>query len=161
MKIVSIKQVLHWLFLVVGIISVITLAVSVNSYIAYAKEGYGLEVGDLSANIIVDHGYWLRLRFNITNPGKLDMELEDPVLFLNGTAYYASNNPLGFPQNINPAVPKQETEPVILWFDIDQEDHDLIASSGLAEILLRMKVFVPERHVNTSLIFESVVEVVP
>lgn len=162
MKIVSIKQVLHWLFLVVGIISLMTLAVSVNSYLSFAREGYGIGVEVDSASIIFENGHWLMLKLWMDNPGKLDIVLETGNITLaSGSIYGVSvTNPYHIPQETYPIdLPKKTNSPVLLWFSISEQDHSQIASTGIAEIRLRMEVFVPERYASTQLMFESVVEV--
>ncbi len=161
MKVRSLKQMLHWLFLVVGIFCLAALIISVNTYISYAKEGYGLQAELDRANLVDDGDYWLRLRFFITNPGRLDIILEDGSIVLAGNTYNLTNIERELFTQYLPIsdLPGNGNTSVVLWFRISEDDFNLMNSSAQADIRLDAGIYVPERHLRTHLVFEDTVEV--
>jgi hypothetical protein len=162
MKVRSLKQALHWLFLVVGLISLLLLIVSANTYFGYAKEGYGLRVSLESANLVNGtDGFWLGFDLDVKNPGKLDIDLQTAILTVEGLEYpLPTSSPYhGLSQGSYPVspLPKGETMAVVLWFIIDPALYHSINSTGQADVLLNMEIFVPNRYCTTSLIFKDVV----
>lgn len=163
MKVRSLKQTLHWLFLAVGIISIFLMAVTVNTYFSYAKEGYGLDVEFNSANLVDNGEHWIRIRLSIHNPGRLDMQLEDANLTLNGEEHpLPVNTPDNFAQ-VSPIsdLPMRETITIVMWFRIIETNFDQVASTGLADLRLDMTIFVIDRYAWVPLVFEDTVEVSP
>jgi hypothetical protein len=161
MKVRSLKQALHWLFLVVGILALILLVVSANTYFGFAKEGYGLRLDLESASLAnPDTAFWLGLTFEITNPGKLDIDLQTATLSIQQVIYqFPPYVPQGLPQNEYPVspLPKGETTTVLMWFNIGKTMHDNIDMGGQADVHLDMEIFIPKRNCTTSLVFEDVV----
>ena len=166
MKIRSLKQVLHWLFLAVGIFSVFLLPFSVSTYVNYAKSGYGLEISISEAWLYQDNlnDTWLVMKLNIENPGGLDMELEDGNLTL-GQTYTIPHAilPNGQPQNTPlDELPKHENMTTILWVPIGDEDLTSIQDNGHADIFLDMVIFIPARYARTHLTCQAnAMEVAP
>ena len=72
MKIRGMKQVLHWVFIFVGVFSLIVMGITMDTYLSYAEEGFGLNMSFDSAYLNDD---WLVLNFYFVNPGGLDIEL--------------------------------------------------------------------------------------
>ena len=164
MRVRSLKQVLHWLFLAVGVLSVVLLALSVNTYVSYAREGYGLDAEFDRADLHRDGYYWLRLRLIITNPGSLNMFLDGGTLTLasGNTSNLINTTTPGGVQNLPVSdLPKHEEMPVVLWFRITQGDYNQINSTGQVEMDLDLEISVPERYMSTHLIFIDTVEVSP
>lgn len=164
MKIRSLRQALHWLFLVVGIISLILLAVSASTYFSYAKEGYGLDLDLDSVNITTNNvdEYWMSFRFYAENPGRLNIIIQTANLTI-GDGYYslAPDTPSGLPQESFPhsELQKKDTEPVMFFFRISPNQYTQIEERGYVAVILDMELYVPERHCTTQLIFDGLVEV--
>jgi hypothetical protein len=159
MKIKSLKQVLHWLFLAVGVFSVFMLSFSVSTYMNYAKSGYGLDISISETWLYRDgtNDTWLVIELNIENPGGLDMELEDGNVTL-GQTYTIPHTilPNNSPQN-DPLdeLPKHENMATILWVPIDSDDFGRIQSNGQMDILLDLQIFIPARYARTHLTFQA------
>jgi hypothetical protein len=155
MKIRSLKQVLHWLFLAVGIFSVFMLSFSMFTYFNYAKEGYGLDI-TISETWLYDNGLngtWLVIKLNIKNPGGLDMELEGGNVTL-GQTYAIPHTilPNGQPQNMPlDNLPKGENMTTIIWVPIGVDDLNSIRDTGQADVLLDLQIFIPARYARTHL----------
>jgi len=166
MKIISLKQVLHWLFLAVGVFSIFTLSFSVSSYLNYARNGYGLDIS-ISETWLYDDGHngtWLVIKLNIKNPGGLDMELEGGNVSL-GQTYVIPHTmlPNGQAQNAPlDELPKAENMTTIIWIPIGGDDLNSIRNTGQADILLDLVISIPARYAKTHLIFQANdVEVAP
>ena len=161
MKVRSLKQALHWLFLVVGILSLLLLVVSANTYFGFAREGYGLRLDLESASLAnPSTAFWLGFNFDITNPGKLDIELQNATLTLQNIEYALPPYiPQGLVQNRDPIspLPKGETTPVVIWFNIGKTMYENIEMGDQADVRLDMELYIPKRHCTTHLIFEEVV----
>jgi len=156
------KLYLHWLFLIVGTVSLITLALSVHTYFSYVQDGYGLRVEVESASLSSQNGNWLFLKLNVTNPGKLDILLEGGHLTLGSGEVYdlAGVNPFGIPLETYPLeLPMRETSTMFFWFEISQDDFTMITSAGQMDISLNWDIGVPFRSASTILTFEDTVEV--
>jgi hypothetical protein len=161
MKVRSLKQALHWLFLAVGALSLVILIFTASTYFSYAKEGYGLDCRFDRASL--DDAGWLMLRFYFENPGDLDIVLLGGNLTLaSGGEYQVVETalPNSFMQTIPLSdLPARENTSVMVWFQLDQADFAALQSSGLASVRFDMDVYVPMRHANTHLRFENEVEV--
>jgi hypothetical protein len=155
MKIRSLKQVLHWLFLAVGVFSVFMLSFSVSTYLNYAEEGYGLGIS--ISNVSLNYDNWLVITLNIENPGGLDMELEDGNVTL-GQTYAIPHTvlPNGQPQG-QPLdeLPKGENMTTIIWVPIDSADLNNINDTGQVDILMDLVIFIPARYARTHLICQA------
>ena len=164
MKVRSLKHGLHWLFLAVGLIALVLLIISANTYFSYAKEGYGLRLGFDHAMITTDNidDYWIRFHFNVTNPGRLDILLQTGTLNI-GNAFYPLSPviPAGFAQDSYPLseLPKRETTSVYLYYRISPNQYNAIEDRGNVDVILDMEIYVPERLCTTNLIFNDNVEV--
>jgi hypothetical protein len=141
------KQTLHWLFLAVGIISVILMALSVLTYLNYAEDGYGLKVSVTEAWLSEER---LVIRLRVENPGGLDIDLggtgTDGNLTL-GTVY-----PISL---ISTRIKADNTTTVIIYVDLTQADLDAIRNTGSADIALNLRLYVPERDLVTNLAVEE------
>lgn len=162
MRVRSLRQAFHWLFLVLGALSLVILLFTASTYFSYAKEGYGLDCNFDSASL--NDAGWLVLRFYIENPGDLDIVLLGGNLTLNsGTVTYPvveTSLPNGLSQALPLSdLPARENTSVMAWFQLDQADFSQIASSSLAELHFDMDIYVPARHVITHLMFEEAVAV--
>ncbi|MDO9537414.1 MAG: hypothetical protein Q7J68_03745 [Thermoplasmata archaeon] len=161
MKIRSLKQVLHWVFLVVGIISLITLAFSISTYLDYAREGYGLDISLSEAWLNDD---WLVVRVYIENPGGLDIELDGGNVTL-GTTYAIPHGilPNGLPQNSPLDIVKAgKNTTIVIWVPIGQDDLANIRDTGMTDISLDLRITIPTRYCRTHLLYQATgVEVVP
>jgi hypothetical protein len=158
MKIRSLKQVLHWLFLAVGVFSIFMLSFSISTYMNYAKSGYGLEVSLSEAWLYDDglNGTWFVIKLNLENPGGLDMELEDGNLTL-GQTYAIPHTmlPNGQPQNTPlDELPKDKNMTTILWVPIGSDDLNSIKDTGRADIVMDLVIFIPARYARTHLIYQ-------
>jgi hypothetical protein len=159
MKIISLKQVLHWLFLAVGIFSVFMLSFSASTYMNYAKGGYGLDISISGAWLY--HGEhndtWLVIKLNIKNPGGLDMGLVGGNVTL-GQTYAIPHTilPNGQPQNKPLAeLPKGENTPTIIWIPIGSDDLNSINVTGQTDILMDLIIDIPARYAQTHLICQA------
>ncbi len=150
MKIRSARQALHWLFLAIGMISVIIMAFSVLTYLNYASDGYGLKVSVAEAWLSEEREERLVIRLRVENPGGLDIDLggtgADGNLTL-GTAY-----PIALAST---RIKADNTTTVILYVDLAQADLDTIKGTGSADIALNLRLYVPERDLVTNLAFEE------
>lgn len=166
MKIKSLKQVLHWLFLVIGVFSMFMLSYSMVSYVNYAQSGYGLDASISEVWLYKDgfNGTWLVIKLSIKNPGGLDMELEEGNVTL-GQAYAIPHTILPNRQTQNTPldeIPKGETIATILWVPIDSDDANNILNAGQADIALDLLIFIPSRYARTHLNLQATaVEVKP
>jgi len=159
MKVRGLKQVLHWIFLVVGIFSLIMLCITVNTYLGYAEEGYGLKMSFDEAWL---HDDWIVMRFYIENPGKLDIDLVEGNLTLNQT-YNIPNMilPNGIAQErpLTPLLAGENTS-IVIWVPItDPADLGNIQALHEVEIDLDLLIWVPERYMNTHITYQATVGV--
>jgi len=147
MRIPGTKQALHWLFLAIGIISVIIMAFSVLTYLNYVSDGYGLKVSVTEAWLSEER---LVIRLRVENPGGLDIDLggtgADGNLTL-GTAY-----PIALP---SVRIKADNTTTVIIFMDLTQADLESLRSAGSADFALNLRLYVPERDLVTNLAFEQ------
>ena len=162
MKVRSLKQALHWLFLAVGALSLVLLLFTASTYFSYAKEGYGLDCHFDTASL--DRAGWLMLRFYFENPGDLDIVLLGGNLTLgSGILNYSvieTTLPNGFIQSRPLSdLPAGQNTSVMAWFQMDQADFSQLRSSGIADVHFDMNIYVPTRHVTTHLLFEEAVGV--
>lgn len=159
MEIRGMKQVLHGIFLIVGIFSLIMLGITVDTYLGYAEEGYGLEMNFDSATLNYDH--WLVLKFYFENPGGLDISLMGGNLTLNEVYNISSTGlPNDDSQEYPEMLPAHETVSVMIWIPItNSADLDDIRAYGQADIDLDLLLFVPERYMNTHITYQGIVEV--
>lgn len=158
MKVRGMKQFLHWIFLIVGLFSLIMLGITVNTYLGYAEEGYGLKM--------TFHDAWLNdnylvLRFDFENPGRLDINLVGGNLTL-GQVYEIPHgllpNGQGQENPISP-LPGGETTSVVIWIPISDPDLSNIQSRLQVDLDLHLEIYVPERFVTTEITFQGTVEV--
>ncbi len=150
MKIRGMKQVLHWLFLAVGLLSVLAMAVSVRTYLGYADNGYGLTASVADAWLSDDSRLWIRL--DVENPGGLDIQM--------GGSGASGNLTLGdvYPVALEFALIKADNSTyVILHTDqaLSTEDLERINQAGSADIVLNLRLYVPERDMATYLRLEA------
>ncbi|KYK26810.1 MAG: hypothetical protein AYK23_02605 [Candidatus Proteinoplasmatales archaeon SG8-5] len=160
MKVRSLKQALHWLFLVVGILCLVLLVVSTRTYLGFASEGYGLSADLESVHLSPDDDpYWVGFTFGLKNPGKLDIDLQTATLTIGGDEFrLPTNTPYPqTPQGQYPVetIPNGETISVVLWFNVGKTIHDNIAMNGQVNVHIDMELFVPKRYCTTGLIFED------
>ena len=157
MKVRGIKQVFHWLFLIVGIFSLIMLGITVNTYLGYAEEGYGLKMNFDKATL---NDNWLILEFNIENPGGLDIELARGNLTLSTTyeISHITSEELPELEQLSP-LPAGENTPVIFRIPISEPDLGNIQMSQEADIFLDIELWVPDRLMSTHITFQATVEV--
>ncbi len=147
MKVRSLKQALHWLFLVVGLFSIVAMAFSVNTYLNYAREGYGLDISVTDA--------WLNngklvLRLRVENPGGLDIYLGGSGIVGNLTlaeTYHISLQEL--------KIRAGNTTTVIISTEISAGEFDSILLTGQTDMVLNLKVTVPERDLTTGIRVEE------
>lgn len=151
MKVRSLRQVLHWSFLIVGLLSMMLLALSVKTYLGYVEEGYGLDCR-------LDHaaldGDCLILRLDIENPGGLDIILEGGSLTV-GRQYdiLTVELPNGDSQQLPLSdLPKGENTAVMIWFQLNDYDLSNLTGPGSTSITLDLEIFVPERDLWTHLV---------
>jgi hypothetical protein len=147
MKIRSLKQALHWLFLIVGVFSLITMAFSVNTYLNYAREGYGLDISVTEA--------WLNngklvLRLRVENPGGLDIYLGGSGIVGNLTLADTYNISL---QELK--IRAGNTTTVIISTEISAAEFDSILLTGQTDMALNLRVTVPERGLTTGIRIEE------
>lgn len=140
MKVRSLKQVLHWLFLTVGAISMVVLVFSVMTYVDYAKGGYGLEATIEDAWL---NGDTLTLKLLVNNPGGMDLIL-GPQGNLTMNGFSTTYIPDGLVQSDGTTV-------VLVSFVLEQVDIDSIESMGMASFSLNLMVTVTERDAVTNL----------
>lgn len=155
----SLKQVLHWLFLAVGVFSVFMLSFSMSTYLNYATSGYGLDISISEAWLYDDglNGTWLIIKLNIENPGGLDMELEGGNVTL-GQTYVIPHTmlPNGQPQNTPlDELPKGENMTTIIWVPIGFDDLNSIRNTGHTDILMDLVIFIPDRYARTHLFCQT------
>ena len=159
MKIRGMKQVLHWIFLIVGVFSLIVMGITMDTYLGYAEEGYGLDMSFDSAYLNDD---WLVLNFYFVNPGGLDIELLGGNLTMSEiydipTTILPNHVAQEYP--LSP-LPAHENVSVMIWIPItNSADLDNIRASGQVELDLDLLLFVPERYMNTHITFQAIVEV--
>lgn len=159
MKLRGMKQVFHWIFLLVGVFSLILTGITVNTYLDYAREGYGLEMSFESANL--NYGNWLVLRFYFVNPGKLDINLVGGNLSLSRTyniPHGTLPNGLGQDDPISP-LPAGENTTVVIWIPISDPDLGNIQMHHQADIDLNLEIYVPGRYARTHINFRAAVGV--
>lgn len=140
MKVRSLKQVLHWLFLAVGAISAVLLAFSVITYVEYARDGYGLEASVEDAWL---NGDTLTLKLLVTNPGGMDLIL-GPLGNITMNSVSTTYIPDGLVQS-------DDTTAVLVSFVLEQADIETIDSTGIASFSLDLQVTVSERDAVTNL----------
>ena len=145
MRVRSLKQALHWLFLVVGIVSVLLLAFSVMTYLDYAREGYGLDISIADARLIDGD---LVLRLSVENPGGLDIYLGgvDGSLTV-GESYTVSFDPV--------LIKAGNVTTLIVSTEMAPADLSDLSGTGRADLLLNLNVTVPERDVRTNYRLEA------
>jgi hypothetical protein len=140
MKVRSLRQALHWLFLVVGAASLILLAFSALTYLDYSREGYGLEVSVTEAWLT---GNRLVLRLQVDNPGGMDL-----VLGPEGNLTMAEKAGTQLPEG---AVPAHETTEIIVSFILSAADLQTVRSTGMADFSMDIRITVDERDAVTNL----------
>ncbi len=159
MKIRGMKQVLHWIFLVVGVVSLIVMGITMDTYLGYAEEGYGLDMSFDSAYLNDD---WLVLKFYFENPGSLDIELVGGNLTLSEVYEIPEAelpNHIAQERPLSP-LPAHENVSVMIWIPItNSADLDSIRTTGQVDIDLDLLLFVPTRYMNTHITFQATVEV--
>ena len=145
MKIRSLKQTLHWLFLAVGLFSVFMLVFSVSTYLGYARDGYGLEMSVSEAWL---DGNSLALKIQVENPGGLDIVLgaNSGNLTINDNFYYFMITP--------EQVQAGDSTYILIYTDIAASDLETIRTAGLVDFSLNLSVTVQERDVQTNIHFE-------
>ena len=159
MKIRGMKQVLHWVFLFVGVFSLIVMGITMDTYLGYAEEGYGLDMSFDSAYLNED---WLVLNFYFVNPGGMDIELLGGNLTLSQTYQIPETvlpNHVAQEYPLSP-LPAHENVSVMIWIPISNStDLDSIRASGQVELDLDLLLLVPERYMNTHITFQATVGV--
>jgi len=150
MRFPGVRQALHWLFLAVGIFSVMAMAVSVGTYLDYAEGGYGLGASVSEAWLSGDGRLYLRL--SVENPGGLDIQM--------GMGPNDGNMTLGnvYPIHLDDALIKAGNGTAVILssaFVLSAEDLEAIRSSGIADIALNVRLYVPERDMATYLRLEA------
>ncbi len=159
MKIRGIKQVLHWIFLIVGIFSLIMMGVTMDTYLGYAEEGYGLDMSFDSAFL---NNEWLVLNFYFENPGGLDIELLGGNLTLSEVyeiPHTVLPNHIAQEYPLSP-LPAHENVSVMIWIPISNiADLDSIRTTGQVELDLDLLLLVPDRYMNTHITFQATVGV--
>ncbi|MCK5398157.1 MAG: hypothetical protein KAJ33_07910 [Thermoplasmata archaeon] len=158
MKVRGLKQVFHWLFLIVGIFSLVMLGITVNTYLGYAQEGYGLKMSFDQASM---NGNWLVLKFYVENPGGMDIEITRGNLTLSDTYNIPHTMlPNGLAQEYPlTKLPAGENTSVIIWIPISEPDLGNIQMHHEVDLDLKLELWVPERFMNTELPFQAIVEV--
>ena len=159
MKIRGLKQVLHWIFLIVGVFSLIVMGITMDTYMSYAEEGYGLDMSFDSAYL---NENWLVLNFYFENPGGLDIELLGGNLTMS-EVYDIPNtilpNHIAQEYPLSP-LPAHENVSVMIWIPITNSgDLDSIRTTGQIDIDLDLLLLVPERYMNTHITFQATVGV--
>ena len=164
------KQALHWLFLMVGMVSIIVLAVSVSTYLDYARSGYGLDVSLTNARL---DGSRLLMDVSVENPGGLGMEIIGGNVTLGSTyvlTYLSGNASAENSTSLRAVVYPLDAETVIgpgnsisftISVQMTEEDLANIREGGVADIALRLNIFVEDRDVRTPLLHETTLEVEP
>lgn len=156
MKIRSLKQVLHWLFLAIGLFSLIMLAITVNTYLGYAEEGYGLKMEFDEAWL---NENWLVLNFNIENPGGLDVEIISGNLTLSQTYNIPNSHPVDYLELFPIDLPAKDETSVFVWIPISELDLESIRASGQVELDMEFEILVPDRYMITDITFQETVGV--
>ena len=156
MKVRGLKQVFHWLFLAVGLFSLIMLAITVNTYLGYAEEGYGLKMSFEDAWL---NDNWLILSFDIENPGGLEIEIIDGNITLSQIYVIPNSRPNDPLQQLPSPLPARESTPIIIWIPISDPDLGNIQTSGQVELDLELLLYVPERDMSTEITYQATVEV--
>ena len=157
MKIRGMKQVLHWAFLIVGIFSLIMMGITMDTYLGYAEEGYGLKMSFDSAFLNDD---MLVLRFNIKNPGGLDIEIVDGNLTISESYELLQSRPNDPLQQLPIPLLAHETVLVMMFIPItNSADLDSIRTTGQVELDLDLSLRVPERYMYTHITFQATVGV--
>ncbi len=153
MRIRGLKQVFHWIFLVVGIFSLIMLGITVNTYISYAEEGYGLDMyfdqASLNENRLV-------LRFYFENPGSLDIEIRGGNVTL-GDTYTIPYSAM--PGGILSDLPGRDNTSVVIWVPISDPDLGNVQMDHKAEITVQLNLWIPERYLETTISYQAEVGV--
>lgn len=151
MKVRSLRQVLHWLFLGVGVFSVFMLAFSISTYLNYSRDGYGLRVSVEEAWL---DGELLFLNMNIENPGGFDLLLgPDGNLTIDEMHdIYIMN--LNSPHILIP-IEAEKTTSVLLSFHLNTAELESIRSTGLIDFSMNLEVTVNQRHTITNLYFSA------
>lgn len=159
MKIRGMKQVFHWTFLIVGTFSLILMGITMDTYLGYAEEGYGLDMSFDSAYLNDD---WLVLNFYFVNPGGLDINLLGGNLTLSEVYEIPETvlpNHIAQEYPLSP-LPAHENVSVMIWIPISNpEDLDSIRASGQVELDLDLLLQVPERYMRTHITYQGIVEV--
>ncbi|MBA3046699.1 MAG: hypothetical protein KKH41_08350 [Candidatus Thermoplasmatota archaeon] len=140
MKIKSLKQILHWLFLSVGIISLLLLIFSVVTYTNYAREGYGLDISVTEAWLSEDR---IVFRLQVDNPGGLELYLDSGNLTLAGNSYPIEFEPI--------RIKADNVTMVIISTVIGQPDLDRLAENGMTDISMNLTIIVPDRYATTGI----------
>jgi hypothetical protein len=159
MQVRGLKQLFHWIFLIVGLFSLIMMGITVNTYLGYAEEGYGLQMSFESASL--NYGNWLVLKFNFENPGGMGIELSGGNLTLS-RVYEIPHSvlPNGLAQKEPMSLlPARENTSVIIWIPISDPDLGNILAHQSVNIDLDLEIFVPERYLSTHITFQASVEV--
>jgi hypothetical protein len=145
MKVKSLKQALHWLFLAIGSVAVVALLVSASTYLDYAREGYGLEV---AVEDSVLRGVTLSLRVNISNPGRLSMEV-----FSSGLITLA--NGAEYPITMDADIPGRSHTEIVRSVELAADDALALYADRAISLNFNFRVSVPERDATTRLPFAA------
>ena len=144
----SLAQWTNYAFFAIGLACLLILPYTVNTYISYAEDGYGIDVElDYYAMWVTDTG--IQLYFDMENPGNFD------VLLINASLIFTSPQNETFHQqiNIDQLLERNAETQVFTQFQLPQDIHDMLAS-GEWQLDVRFILYVEPRDVWLPLTFQ-------
>ncbi len=112
---------LHLIFFIVGIVSIIMLPITMSTYLAYAEEGYGVDVelNDISTGLGT-----VLLNFSFTNPGEFELGIWNATLTVPGNPNF--NNVTIALNSTGPILWRDSTTDVEIVFPSTLPDYQII-----------------------------------
>ena len=141
------KEWVNFIFLAVGIIAVIMLPITVNTYLDYSENGLGVEVE--LVEVLDGTNELVIMRFNLTNPGQLDMLIiNSTITVTNGDLVYYDGLAL------QDSLPRMETTFVNKNFYIGPGGYE-IATHPDSQIIVEFTIFVETKDALTKVVFTA------
>ena len=148
MKVRGLAEWTNYLFFIVGIIAILVLPYTVNTYLSYAEEGYGVEVE--MKNVTTGLYNWVDVLFTFENPGQFDIEVVN-----NATLTFTDE--AGNVHNLTKPVSilLDSKEITLFNFGFESVDQDLydVLESGLWALEARFTLYISERDAYVPLHF--------
>lgn len=122
----------HVAFFAAGIVCLFILPVTVNNWLAYAEEGYGIEVKMGVVGYTQNSGgNNMRLTFQMTNPGSFDVEIVNGTFTFTDSAGQRHSAHWMPPYSQRPLVLTRDLESIVVTsFTLPDEDYAALNSGG-------------------------------